>query len=160
MAGEITLVSWSLVLYPISWLACILYLFLFFSLILMRLKLNLVNGLYALDFCTSAVFILIEVFILEATTHPTINPLLKCSVFSIIMSIAPTFTKLWHFSLLFIVTLSLSNSCCWWLVHLPRKYWKTNSGFPRISQWYLHKVSFSLFSIIKTFKRQQVLGIR
>ena len=61
MDGEVSLMSWSLVLYPVSWLACILYLCLFFSLILMRLKLNLVNGLYALDFCTSAVFILIEV---------------------------------------------------------------------------------------------------
>ena len=118
MGVEISLMSWSLVLYPVSWLACILYLCLFFSLILMRLKLNLVNGLYALDFCTSAVFILIEVSALHRN----------------------------NISHYFIVALSLSNSCCRWLVHLPRKYSTTNSGFPRISQWYLHKVSFSIFT--------------
>ena len=39
-----------------------------------------------------------------------------------------------------IATFSTSNSCCWWLVHLPGKYSKSYSGFPRISQWYLHKV--------------------
>ena len=61
MDESISVVSWSLILYPISWLVCLLYLCLFFSLVCMRLKLNLINGLYALDFCTSAVFMVIEV---------------------------------------------------------------------------------------------------
>ena len=61
MPPVLSFTTWSLVLYPISWLACLLYLLLFFSLILMRLKLNLLNWLYAIDFCTSGVFILLEV---------------------------------------------------------------------------------------------------
>ena len=67
------MMTWSLVLYPISWISCILHLCLFFSLICMRLKLNLVNGLYALDFFTSAVFIVIEVAdtcSIVLSTHP------------------------------------------------------------------------------------------
>ena len=137
MAAEITLTSWSLVLYPISWLACILYLCLFFSLIFMRLKLNLVNGLYALDFCTSAVFILIEVT--TTVLHTTWLANMQDSLL-----LRPPCVLLISFSILIIfliiiVTFSLPNSSCSWLIHIRREYWKINTGFSRISQCNVRK---------------------
>ena len=54
-------ITWQLLLYPISWINSSLFLYLFFCLIFMRLKIDLVNGLCALYFLCASVFSLLQV---------------------------------------------------------------------------------------------------
>ena len=54
-------ISWQLILYPISWVLSSLWIYLFFCLIFMRLKLDLINGLYAFYLVNSALFALLQV---------------------------------------------------------------------------------------------------
>ena len=54
-------ISWQLVLYPISWVLSSMWLYLFFCLIFMRLKMDLINGLYAFYLVNSALFSLLQV---------------------------------------------------------------------------------------------------
>ena len=54
-------ITWQLILYPISWMNSSLFLYLFFCLIFMRFKIDLVNGLCALYFLSASVFALLQV---------------------------------------------------------------------------------------------------
>ena len=56
-------ISWQLIIIPLSWVLCSLWLYLFFCLIFMRLKMDLVNGLYAFYLVNSALFPLLQVLL-------------------------------------------------------------------------------------------------